>query len=666
MNVIRRVGLLATLAATGCATSEPLVDCDGPCAEADAAPAPRDVAAVDRPVARPDDLVALAITPGNPRLTLDGSATPTLGLRATATQRNGLTRVVTQVRWSLDAALLGSITETAGVFTPSGLGGTVRVRVATTDGSALTADTTVTVEARYVQLGHGATAGDRDLINNAPSGGTGVGPGVDYPLANAVMPRNVFAPDVQFTARHPSPAASDVYRVRLERPHITVDLIARAAMGFRHALTPAPQVWGALAGSDLAEPITITVSVLSGGRRFEGPSLRFRTVDGVTSGAVYYWSPPRSRLTRIDVDTAQRVDFLPNPSDSCIGCHAVSRDGLRLSGFLEGRGERLALYDLSRDLTGNPAPTLALRDTGSRRCVTFNRSATQLAAGDCGANPSNLRMGLLNADGTDVTGSNLGAVAAGFDPEWSPDDQWLAYTNRNNDLVRAASMGNGQFGPETVIHRAADTAGGRVDWHPTWSPDNRWISFQHGDTRRSGEATQGLSGVRGDLWVVRPDGTGLVRLDNANGGAGTNTWRPVFSPFDSGGYFWLLFTSNRPYGNSAAGTRNIKQIWVTALRNRPDGSRDPSEVAYYLPGQERQTALSPYWTPPPCRPNGNACSSTSECCSGVCEPDDSSNRVCRPSTGQCRPRGATCGSAADCCSGLVCTEARVCDLPSPG
>ena len=56
-----------------------------------------------------------------------------------------------------------------------------------------------------------------------------------------------------------------------------------------------------------------------------------------------------SSIKRIDVEGARRVDFLPNPGDTCIGCHSVSRDGRQLAGFLEGTGENLALYDLTRD-----------------------------------------------------------------------------------------------------------------------------------------------------------------------------------------------------------------------------------------------------------------------------------------------------------------------------
>ncbi|MBK8692695.1 MAG: hypothetical protein IPN17_10480 [Deltaproteobacteria bacterium] len=128
----------------------------------------------------------------------------------------------------------------------------------------------------------------------------------------------------------------------------------------------------------------------------------------------------------------------------------------------------------------------------------------------------------------------------------------------------------------------------------------------------------------------------------------------------------MLFTTQRPYGNALAGTRDLKQIWVAAINRRPDGTTDPSQVGFYLSGQERVNSLSPYWTPAPCRPTGRGCQTGDDCCTGACEPDSSGARVCVPPTAACRPRGQMCERDSDCCMGLACNAARLCDLPSPG
>jgi hypothetical protein len=295
-----------------------------------------------------------------------------------------------------------------------------------------------------------------------------------------------------------------------------------------------------------------------------------------------------------------------------------------------------------------------------RRCTSFNGDGSRIVSGDCGANPSSQTFSIIDT----ATGTEISALASkagdGYDPEWAPDSSAIAYSNRSNDLMLTPVMPGDQFGTPTMLHAAASIPGGAVDWHPTWSVDSKWIVFQHGQTRRTGETTTGLTGTDGSLFIVNRSGGQAVRLDKASG-AQENAFRPVFSPFDSGGYFWLLFTTKRDYGNAAAGVHGQKQIWVTAVHNNPDGTTDPSEVAYYLAGQEPNTALSPYWSAPSCRSNGMTCTESSQCCSAMCDPQSG---TCV--TGSCRPRGQSCGSDADCCSGYTCTSAHICDIRPTG
>ncbi len=303
-----------------------------------------------------------------------------------------------------------------------------------------------------------------------------------------------------------------------------------------------------------------------------------------------------------------------------------------------------------------------------RRCESFNPDSTFLVTGDCGANPTTLPFGIIDMSTGAQDPSLDGQAGEGFDPEWSPDGTAIAFSNRDNDLAVTPVMPGNHFGTPAVIHSASSSPGGAVDWHPTWTPDSQWLVYQHGQTRRTHEETgSGLSGRDGALYIIAPGGGTPVRLDNANFGDTNGSYRPIFSPFDSGGYFWLLFTTLRDYGNGPAGVHGQKQVWVTAITHMPDGTTDPSAVPYYLAGQEPTTTiLSPQWVPPPCNDNGTGCGADSECCSGVCGPDPSGNSVCMPPTTTCRARGESCGGASDCCTGLTCTDAHLCDYPPPG
>ncbi len=273
-------------------------------------------------------------------------------------QRDGATRDVTQLlRFSLDTPVLGMINADTGLFAASGVGGTSVVRVATLDGTALAAQTTVTVNARSTTQVE-VTDAERDGFDAIrATGAVGETPAIDYPLARAVMPQNVFPPNLQWTPRHGNREREELWRVRLSRTHSVLDAYLRGNPEFPNAWRPPRAAWAAFAQSDVNSPITLTVSVLSRGVVRESEARIFRTVDAVIAGSVYYWSPDIASLARVDVADARLVNFLPNPGDRCIGCHTVSRRGDRLVGYLEGSRNSLALYDLTVPLTANPAPT---------------------------------------------------------------------------------------------------------------------------------------------------------------------------------------------------------------------------------------------------------------------------------------------------------------------
>lgn len=103
------------------------------------------------------------------------------------------------------------------------------------------------------------------------------------------------------------------------------------------------------------------------------------------------------------------------------------------------------------------------------------------------------------------------------DPDVSPDGRLLAYSSgliislRQSGVrvVRQLWVMDLASGVPTLL-----VPGTHQDIHPDWSPDGQWLAFA---SDRGGEF---------DVWVVRPDGSGLRRVTS---GAGTKTW-PAWSP----------------------------------------------------------------------------------------------------------------------------------------
>ena len=78
--------------------------------------------------------------------------------------------------------------------------------------------------------------------------------------------------------------------------------------------------------------------------------------------------------------------------------------------------------------------------------------------------------------------------------------------------------------------------------------------------------------------------TGYLAADQSSA-----CYEPTFMPESRGGYFWLVFVSERTYGNTLVDTNPAsrrKQLWVMAVDDPPQAGQDPSHPAFWLPGQE--------------------------------------------------------------------------------
>jgi TolB protein len=142
-------------------------------------------------------------------------------------------------------------------------------------------------------------------------------------------------------------------------------------------------------------------------------------------------------------------------------------------------------------------------------------------------------------------------------PQWSPDNQWIAYTSYRSgfpDIIVADVSARGR--PYTT---PAKGSADKQNYLPAWSPDGSKLAFM---SNRDGNP---------EIYVVNRDGTGMRRLTNHPENDVTPTWSPTGNQ--------IAFTSNRS---------GSPQIWIM----NADGT-----------GQTRITSESwcdrPTWSPAP-------------------------------------------------------------------
>ena len=105
---------------------------------------------------------------------------------------------------------------------------------------------------------------------------------------------------------------------------------------------------------------------------------------------------------------------------------------------------------------------------------------------------------------------------------WSPMGDWIAVSsNRDGDFHLWLIKPDG-----TGLRKLF---GGARHNHPHFSPDGKWVVFASGYAGTSAEAVSlpRTDEPFGELFAIRVDGTGLIRLTHNGSSDGTPEWGPV-------------------------------------------------------------------------------------------------------------------------------------------
>jgi hypothetical protein len=383
----------------------------------------------------------------------------------------------------------------------------------------------------------------------------------------------------------------------------------------------------------------------------------------------------------------------------CIGCHFLSRDGLKMTYGNDDPDADDEYSDLSSTLIDVATKTVTplLKQTGGFQALAPDHSFILASDGDGKTNPDAFMLFNGNAGGTAMpTPTQVSSgTGRGTQPDYAADGSKVvfvapaSFSFSNTNYARSddnhftggslftMSANGSTFGTPTALL----TSAGENNYYPAFSPDGAFVLFNRvaasgtiGACTTTACPNDAFSNPNARILIMPATGGTPVDLTAVNGtGALTNSW-PRFAPnvqaYKGDQIAWVTFSSTRDYGdvvrNSVAvagapqhlcyppespenqsGNKNVTtdpsclqpQLWMAAINlTKAAAGVDPSVQPFWLPFQD-PTAHNhiAQWTV------GLA---------GAPPPPDGG----AGDGGSCTPGNGACTSNASCCNGVCCSN----------
>jgi hypothetical protein len=626
-----------------------------------------------------------------------------------------------KVVWTVDQVSIGSV-GSDGVFTANGyVGGVATVTATANDGGYLT--TTITVNVDITDDPGSLSPTDATTLK---AGGTDAQFKLLYPYDGTVFPRGLAAPIVQASGTGTRAAYT-----KITAPHFSYQQVVSVNDPLRVTI-PQP-VWKGL-GLTVGPKDKITVSMTKlAGNTASGPVTQSWLVAPASINGVIYYNTYIGSMLADGGGGIMRIPAGQNAQlvvKGCTVCHSISANGGVLAAGSQNAPNPMGdwnpvtsqTYDLgtagtatmrTQSTEGRLFSFVGLTPDGSKGLVSGlppKRNGPFLPHGifSTPGTPSKL---VDTMTGMDVAAPSLAAlVSYATTPAFSPDGAHVAFVNSDKleptcldtKLCNAACIAactrvlsimdfDGKASPPVFsnLRDLVTNKGAAVAW-PTFLPDGQAVIYHQGDSLDSdvfqgdfsplGPQYADLSLVETATKTVKPlnalngrDASGTTYLPYGETVEGKLNYEPSVLPVPVGGYYWVLFTSRRTYGNTispgssnppgndAFGSENSpsprKKIWIAAIDIDHAGKADPSHPAFFLPGQELNTAnMRAFAALAPCKPDNQSCETGADCCGGYCREtsraaDGTPMLACvPPPMNTCSNTQEPCKASTDCCN----------------
>ncbi|HVY28433.1 MAG TPA: dickkopf-related protein [Polyangiaceae bacterium] len=657
-----------------------------------------------------EDQAELLVTSSAEHDTLDVDGTPAV-VQLDAHYSDG-SRPSTVV-WSVDTSGIGSVND-AGQFRAGGFvaGDVVVSAQVGSQTASITLHVNVTISSDPDKL----TTKTKDaLLAGGQGGPSDIGPDGAfrflYPYDETVFPRGLAAPLLQLDGD-----AADATYVKVTTGDFSYEAFAAASGVTRVTLPEA--VWRGITLS--AAPgawVDVAVTKASGGEVTGPVSERWLVAPGSLKGFVYY-NTYRSKLASsgavMRIKPGEDATVLQN---GCTVCHSVSAQG---NVMVAGVQWDMANAVVSRSFNLPSNGGIQLRNEQDEgRVYPFGgltpdgalvlTSGVPASGAKMRGMSGELFTRLVNTSNGQTVAAPSFTVKVAMTPNFAPDASRVAFNNHDasaaGHVLSVVSFDGTQDPPEfgAVTNLVSDPTH-VVAW-PSFLPDAAGVLFHAGDSFDT--AKSGGGALYADVQLVNVETKAVSKLNKLNGyddegqlylpgGAAQEAhlnYEPSVLPVPVGGYYWVLFTSRRTYGNSIAPGGTVprgddiwgipqppekespsprKKIWVAAIDLEHGGAADPSHPAFYLPGQELESGnMRAFAALEPCRKNGKACESGAECCGGFCretsrDADGVPVLTCSPPPeNACSNSDEACEDASDCCQAKALCINKRCAAPPP-